>query len=96
MKEKRSMANAPDGDQLLVTVDEAARRLSIGRSHLYEYLLRGSLRSVRIGRSRRIVSRDLEAFIEGLLQDSTDAAPTFAEPAQIRAVKRVPKPPRRR
>jgi excisionase family DNA binding protein len=96
MKEERSMANAPDGDQLLVTVDEAARRLSIGRSHLYEYLLRGSLRSVRIGRSRRIASRDLEAFIGGLLQDSADTSPIGVEPAQIRPVKRVPEPPRRR
>jgi excisionase family DNA binding protein len=96
MREERPMANAPDGDQLLVTVDEAARRLSIGRSHLYEYLLRGSLRSVRIGRSRRIASRDLEAFIGGLLQDSVDTSPIGVELAPIRPIKRVPEPPRRR
>ena len=54
---------------LLVTIEEAARRLSIGRSHLYAQMQCGNLRSIRIGRSRRILERDLEAFIEGLLDD---------------------------
>jgi excisionase family DNA binding protein len=90
------MANEPEETRLLVTVDEAARQLSIGRSHLYEHLLRGSLRSVRIGRSRRIASHDLDAFIEGLLQDSADMSPISTRPAQIRPVKKVPERPRRR
>lgn len=90
------MTYPQDSDRLLLTVDEAARRLSIGRSHLYEHLLRGSLRSVRIGRSRRISSRDLEAFIEGLLQDSADSSLVSSRPAQIRPVNRVPERPRRR
>jgi excisionase family DNA binding protein len=91
MKEERLMPSAPDDDKLLVTVDEAARRLSIGRSHLYQYLLRGSLRSVRIGRSRRIASRELEAFIDQLVQDSAVTSPTAVGPVQSRLVKRVPK-----
>jgi excisionase family DNA binding protein len=93
---EQSPAGAPTDDRLLVTVDEAAHRLSIGRSHLYEYLLRGDLRSIRIGRSRRIASRDLDAFIECLLQGSADTPPALGPPAQIRPVKRVPKQPRRR
>jgi excisionase family DNA binding protein len=96
MSEEPMIANARDNDRLLITVDEAARRLSIGRSHLYEYLLRGSLRSVHIGRSRRIASSDLQAFIDQLLQDSPDTSPAAEPPARIRPVKRVPKPPRRR
>ena len=51
---------------MLVTVDEAARMLSIARSHLYVQLQRGQLPSVLIGRSRRILVRDLEAYAEGL------------------------------
>lgn len=90
------MANEPDNEKLLVTVDEAARRLSIGRSHLYEFLLRGNLRSVRIGRSRRIASRDLEAFMDQLLQDSELGSPAVVPAVQVRPVKRIPKPPRRR
>ena len=49
-------------DEILVTVSEAARRLAIARSHFYVQLQRGLIPSVRIGRSRRIYVRDLEAF----------------------------------
>jgi excisionase family DNA binding protein len=90
------MTYPQDSDKLLLTVEEAARRLSIGRSHLYEHLLRGSLRSVRIGRSRRIAFRDLESFIEGLLLDPADTPPVNPRPAQIPAVNRVLQRPRRR
>ena len=58
-----------EAEQLLITVGEAARRLSIGRSHIYAQMQRGRLRSVRIGRSRRILERDLDHFIEDLLDD---------------------------
>jgi excisionase family DNA binding protein len=53
--------------ELLITVAEAARRLSVGRSHLYLLLQRGSLRSIHIGRSRRIAVRDLERFVADLV-----------------------------
>jgi len=56
----------PSALRVLVTVDEAARMLSIARSHLYVQLQRGQLPSVLIGRSRRILVRDLEAYAEGL------------------------------
>ena len=53
-------------DELLVTVVEAARRLSIARSHLYQHLQRGTLGSVHIGRSRRIPIGELDAFVARL------------------------------
>jgi excisionase family DNA binding protein len=90
------MASKPEESPLLLTVDEAARQLSIGRSHLYEYLLRGGLPSIRIGRSRRIASRDLEAFVERLLEESSDTRPASPRPAQIEPVNRVPTRSRRR
>jgi excisionase family DNA binding protein len=90
------MTYPQESNKLLVTVEEAARRLSIGRSHLYEHLLRGSLRSVRIGRSRRIAFRDLEAFVEGLLENPGDTTPGNSRPPQPRPVNRVPLGPRRR
>ena len=55
-----------DVGQVLITVPEAARRLAISRSHLYQHLQRLSLPSVRIGRARRIRVMDLEAFVERL------------------------------
>lgn len=96
MNPEKPIARAPD-ERLLLSVDEAARRLSIGRSHLYEHLLRGTLRSVRIGRSRRIAARDLEAFIERLLQDSADTSPLIDAGLAYQPVKkRLPQPPGRR
>lgn len=52
--------------RLLLTVEEAADRLGIGRSHMYRYLERGELRSVRLGRCRRVVLSDLLEFIVAL------------------------------
>lgn len=57
--------------ELLITVEEAARRLAVGRSHLYRYLQCGQIRSIRLGRSRRVAVEDLAAFINE--HRSTDA-----------------------
>jgi excisionase family DNA binding protein len=41
------------GDQLLVTPEEAARRLSVGRTTIYELMASGELQSVNIARPSR-------------------------------------------
>jgi excisionase family DNA binding protein len=50
--------------RLLVTLEEAARVLSISRSQLYKLLNSGHLASVHVGRSRRIRMRDIENFVD--------------------------------
>lgn len=55
-------------NELLVTVEEAARRLSIGRSHVYELLRCGDIVSVRLGRSRRVPVSALERFVKERLE----------------------------
>lgn len=40
-------------DRLLLTVEEAARRLSIGRTLCYELVAAGQIRTIRVGRLRR-------------------------------------------
>lgn len=57
---------------LLLTVEDAARRLAIGRSHLYELLRRGEIASIRLGRSRRVPVASLERFVEGQLEGQGD------------------------
>jgi excisionase family DNA binding protein len=57
----------------LLTVDEAAERLGIGRSHAYVYVLRGDLESIKLGRSRRIPAEAIEEFVKKLRGNQVDA-----------------------
>jgi excisionase family DNA binding protein len=54
-----------DTDELL-TVDQVADILKLGRTKLYEIMDRGDLPSIRIDRSRRILRSDLDAYIARL------------------------------
>ncbi len=51
---------------LLLTVEQAEEVTAISRSKLYEFMAAGTLRSVKIGRSRRIARADLVDFVERL------------------------------
>lgn len=50
----------------MLTISEAASRLSVGRSTVYSMLARGVLSSVTIGRLRRIPIDSLEGFLSSL------------------------------
>ena len=55
--------HTPGGlDGGLLTIAEAASWLRISRSHIYKLLQYGAIRSVRIGRARRVPKADLVAF----------------------------------
>jgi excisionase family DNA binding protein len=51
-------------ERLLLTVSEAARRLGIGRSLLYQLLTTGEIESIHVGRLRRIPADALVAYVE--------------------------------
>jgi excisionase family DNA binding protein len=53
-------------ERLLLTPEDAADLLSIGRSKLYELIGDGQLASVRIGASRRVPMSALVEFVESL------------------------------
>lgn len=59
-----SEANRLRQHALVYTPEEAAQVLKIGRTKIYELLHCGKLRSVRIGRTRRIPVAALESFLE--------------------------------
>lgn len=61
-------------DKLLLTPEEAAQTLSIGRSKVYELLRAGAIASVRIGASRRIPAEALRAYIGNLAGLEAQAA----------------------
>lgn len=56
-------------DCLLLTVEEAARRLGIGRTLAWRLVQERELPSVRVGRCVRVPLRDLEAWVEERRQD---------------------------
>jgi excisionase family DNA binding protein len=53
--------------ELLLSPSEAARRLSLGRTRLYQLLASGELVSVQVGRLRRIPTRALRDYVDGLV-----------------------------
>ena len=56
-------------DQLLLTVDEAAQRLSLGRTFVYGLVMRGQIASGKLGRTRRIPTVALERFVQEQLAE---------------------------
>lgn len=60
--------------RVMLTVEEAAFALGIGRTHVFEQVRLGRLRSVKVGRSRRIPLEYLSEFVELLKAESEDAA----------------------
>ena len=50
----------------LLKVDEAAKRLSLSRSLLYQLLMSGEIESVKVGRARRIPASALDAYVNQL------------------------------
>ncbi|MET9241074.1 helix-turn-helix domain-containing protein [Nonomuraea sp. NPDC003709] len=55
---------------LLLTVEEAAHRLRIGRTQMYQLVKTGEVESVCIGRLRRVPIECLAAYVNNLLEGS--------------------------
>ena len=58
-----------DVGEILLTVNEAAARLAIGRTSLYELISRRELRTVKIGRARRVPESAVDELISRQLRD---------------------------
>ena len=52
--------------RLLLTVEEAAERIGICRSSMFELIQQGDVRTVKVGRLRRVIPAALEDFITRL------------------------------
>lgn len=60
------MSRKGETPKLAFTVEEASQALSISRAQLYRLMDLGQLGFILIGRSRRITTHQLHAFLEGL------------------------------
>jgi excisionase family DNA binding protein len=57
--------------KLLLTVEEAAQRLGIGRTIMYRLVSSGVVESVTLGRLRRVPSECLDEFVSALRRTQT-------------------------
>ena len=62
LERSKHMSDTP----MLWTPAQTARMMNISRSQLYILLKRGDLKSVHIGRSRRIATDEINQFIDNL------------------------------
>jgi excisionase family DNA binding protein len=70
-------ATVPEGPEqpgLLLTVEEAARRLRIGRTLVYHLISTGELESVTVGRLRRVPAECLTEYVAALRGHRQEAA----------------------
>jgi excisionase family DNA binding protein len=58
--------------EMLLTAEEAARRLSTSRTRIFDLIAKGDLASVKLGHSRRIVVRALEEYVARLAEQQAN------------------------
>lgn len=56
-------------EKLLLTPEEAAQSLNISRTKVFELLQAQALKSVKIGKSRRIPTDAVREYVAGLTRD---------------------------
>lgn len=69
-----AVREAVDSALVLLTVEEAARRLRIGRTTAFRLVLAGEIESVTVGRLRRVPADALPAFVAKLRHRPAEAA----------------------
>ena len=74
MGDPESLQDMLTKSPLLLTPEDAAKVLRIGRTTVYALMKAGDLRPVHIGRSCRLARAELERYVR-MLQDPPQAAP---------------------
>ncbi len=76
MGDPQPLRGVTAADRLLLTAEEAAEVLHIGRTTVYALMKSGELRPVHIGRSCRISQAELDRYVRGL-----EASPSRPQPS---------------
>ena len=69
----QSEPHHPSRPRVLLTVEDAARELSIGRTNMYALIKEGRIPTVRIGRLRRVPADALAAYVQTLTEQQSAA-----------------------
>ena len=67
-------------DRLLLTPEDAAELLGVGRTKLYELLRLGAIESVRIGRARRVPADALHDYVTRLRTEASGYEAVYRAP----------------
>jgi excisionase family DNA binding protein len=59
---------------LLLSVEEGAAQLRIGRSRMFDLIRRGEVLSVKVGGSRRIPYDSLQAYVDRLTEEASQSS----------------------
>jgi excisionase family DNA binding protein len=73
----QGIADSPGPERsprLLLTVEEAADRIGICRSNMFKLIRQGEVRSVKVGRLRRVTPAALEDYVRRLSAPADSAA----------------------
>jgi excisionase family DNA binding protein len=68
-KRRTGSATVESGTKVLLSVDEAATLMSLGRSALYDLLMRNEIMSIKVGRTRRVPLAALHDYVQRQLAD---------------------------
>ena len=63
---------ADQPDAIAVSVDDAAKMVSLSRTAIYDLLAQGVIVSVKHGRRRLVVVASLHAFLDGLPRERAE------------------------
>ncbi len=63
MNEHNGMSAPSAPVKVLLTIDEAAAALSLGRTYCYDLVMRNQIASIKLGRKRRIPVAALHEFV---------------------------------
>ena len=66
--DSNELSRSQIGHPMLVTVEEAAGLLRIGRTTAYELVMSGKIQSVKVGRRRLVVRDGIRDYIDELLR----------------------------
>lgn len=72
-------------ETVLLKIPDVMERLSVGQTKVYELMSSGQLRSVKVGRARRVPSHELERF----MADLDDTRPNLRVPTPRQSTARA-------